>query len=540
SWLIGLFMRPLSLGFNYAYQSIEQRYHRLLASALNKQVTTLLLTCAMTLGSISLLPRLGMELIPPMDQGEFYVEILLPPGTAVSETDKVLQQLANSIKQRTEVKHTYSQAGSGGLMTSDTRRGGENWGRLQVVLEDHNAYEAITDILRQSARRIPELEVNIEQPELFSFKTPLEIELSGYDLAVLKHSADNLAKALADSARLTDINTSLRDGQPELSIRFDHARLAALGMDAPTVAQRIAQRIGGTIASQYTVRDRKVDILVRSQLSERDQVSDIDRLIINPDSEQPIPLSAVAEVSLQLGPSAINRTSQQRVALISANLAYGDLSDAVAEAEQILAKQHLPTSVQARFGGQNEEMEQSFQSLKIALILAIFLVYLVMASQFESLLHPLLILFAVPMALAGSILGLFITQTHLSVVVFIGLILLAGIVVNNAIVLVDRINQLRSEGTEKLEAIRVAAKSRLRPIMMTTLTTVLGLLPMALGLGDGAEMRAPMAITVIFGLSISTLLTLIVIPVLYALFDRKVYRVVLTPSVAHDAPEARP
>ncbi|MGL4938503.1 efflux RND transporter permease subunit, partial [Shewanella sp.] len=444
------------------------------------------------------------------------------------------------IKQRTEVKHTYSQAGSGGLMTSDTRRGGENWGRLQVVLEDHNAYEAITDILRQSARRIPELEVNIEQPELFSFKTPLEIELSGYDLAVLKHSADNLAKALADSARLTDINTSLRDGQPELSIRFDHARLAALGMDAPTVAQRIAQRIGGTIASQYTVRDRKVDILVRSQLSERDQVSDIDRLIINPDSEQPIPLSAVAEVSLQLGPSAINRTSQQRVALISANLAYGDLSDAVAEAEQILAKQHLPTSVQARFGGQNEEMEHSFQSLKIALILAIFLVYLVMASQFESLLHPLLILFAVPMALAGSVLGLFITQTHLSVVVFIGLILLAGIVVNNAIVLVDRINQLRSEGTEKLEAIRVAAKSRLRPIMMTTLTTVLGLLPMALGLGDGAEMRAPMAITVIFGLSISTLLTLIVIPVLYALFDRKVYREGLTPSVAHDAPEARP
>ncbi|MGL4639669.1 MAG: efflux RND transporter permease subunit [Shewanella sp.] len=540
SWLIGLFMRPLSLGFNYAYQSIEQRYHRLLASALNKQVTTLLLTCAVTLGSISLLPRLGMELIPPMDQGEFYVEMLLPPGTAVSETDKVLQQLANSIKQRTEVKHTYSQAGSGGLMTSDTRRGGENWGRLQVVLEDHNAYEAITDILRQSASRIPELEVNIEQPELFSFKTPLEIELSGYDLAVLKHSADNLAKALADSARLTDINTSLRDGQPELSIRFDHARLAALGMDAPTVAQRIAQRIGGTIASQYTVRDRKVDILVRSQLSERDQVSDIDRLIINPDSEQPIPLSAVAEVSLQLGPSAINRTSQQRVALISANLAYGDLSDAVAEAEQILAKQHLPTSVQARFGGQNEEMEHSFQSLKIALILAIFLVYLVMASQFESLLHPLLILFAVPMALAGSVLGLFITQTHLSVVVFIGLILLAGIVVNNAIVLVDRINQLRSEGTEKLEAIRVAAKSRLRPIMMTTLTTVLGLLPMALGLGDGAEMRAPMAITVIFGLSISTLLTLIVIPVLYALFDRKVYREVLTPSVAHDAPEARP
>lgn len=209
------------------------------------------------------------------------------------------------------------------------------------------------------------------------------------------------------------------------------------------------------------------------------------------------------------------------MALVSANLAYGDLSDAVAQAQQILSTQVLPASVQARFGGQNEEMEHSFQSLKIALILAVFLVYLVMASQFESLLHPLLILFAVPMALAGSVLGLYITQTHLSVVVFIGLIMLAGIVVNNAIVLVDRINQLRAEGVQKLEAIKVAAKSRLRPIMMTTLTTVLGLLPMALGLGDGSEVRAPMAITVIFGLSLSTLLTLIVIPVLYALFDRK-------------------
>ena len=521
SWLLGLIMRPLSSGFNFVYHSTESIYHKLLAIALRKQLATMLFTLGFTGACISLLPRLGMELIPPMNQGEFYVEILLPPGTAVGETDRILQQLALSIKDRPEVKHAYSQAGSGGLMTSDTARGGENWGRLQVELVDHSAYHQVTQVLRDTARRIPALEAKIEQPELFSFKTPLEIELTGYDLTLLKRSADSLVSALSASDRFADINTSLRDGQPELSIRFDHARLAALGMDAPTVANRIAQRVGGTVASQYTVRDRKIDILVRSQLDERDQISDIDTLIINPDSSQPIALSAVAEVSLQLGPSAINRISQQRVALVSANLAYGDLSDAVAEAQRILAAQVLPASVQARFGGQNEEMEHSFQSLKIALILAVFLVYLVMASQFESLLHPLLILFAVPMALAGSVLGLYITQTHLSVVVFIGLIMLAGIVVNNAIVLVDRINQLRSEGVEKLEAIRVAAKSRLRPIMMTTLTTVLGLLPMALGLGDGAEVRAPMAITVIFGLSLSTLLTLIVIPVLYAMFDRK-------------------
>ena len=523
SGVLGIILHPICAGFNAVYRVIESFYYRILRQALRHQLVTVIIALVLTVASSSLLPRLGMELIPPMNQGEFYVEILLPPGTEVSETDAVLQQLALSIKDRNDVKHAYSQAGSGGLMTSDTARGGENWGRLQVVLADHLAFDAVSQVFRQTTRNIPELEAQIEHPELFSFKTPIEIELTGYDLTLLKRSADKLVKALAENDRFSDINTTLRDGQPELSIRFDHERLAALGMDAPTVANRIAQRVGGTVASQFTVRDRKVDILVRSELSERDQISDIESLIINPDSNQPIPLNAIAEVHLQIGPSAINRISQQRVAIVSSNLAYGDISEAVVEANKLLAQQQFPSSIQARFGGQNEEMEHSFDSLKIALVLAIFLVYLVMASQFESLLHPLLILIAVPMAVAGSIVGLFITGTHLSVVVFIGLIMLAGIVVNNAIVLVDRINQLRREGIDKLTAINDAAQSRLRPILMTTLTTTLGLLPMAIGMGDGSEVRAPMAITVIFGLSISTLLTLIVLPALYALFDRKQY-----------------
>ncbi|MEZ9139253.1 MULTISPECIES: efflux RND transporter permease subunit [unclassified Shewanella] len=524
SWLFSLVMRPLSTGFNFFYHFIERIYHGVLKHAMSHKVVTVVIAVMLTLGAGSLFPRLGVELIPPMNQGEFYVEILLPPGTAVQKTDAVLEQLAYSISDNEDVKHTFSQAGSGGLMTSDTARGGENWGRLQVVLENTHAFDSVAATLRETARRIPALDAKIEHPELFSFKTPLEIELSGYDLAQLKHSGDQLVSALSQSNRFSDINTSLRDGQPEISIRFDHARLAALDLDAPTVASRIAHRVGGTIASQYTVRDRKVDILVRSELAERNNIEDVNALIINPNSEHAIPLSAVADVSLQVGPSAINRVSQQRVAIVSANLSYGDLSEAVKEAQQILNQQQFPSSIQARFGGQNEEMEHSFESLKIALILAVFLVYLVMASQFESLLHPLLILVAVPMAVGGSVIGLFITGTHISVVVFIGLIMLAGIVVNNAIVLVDRINQLRKEGIEKDQAISTAAKSRLRPIMMTTLTTTLGLLPMAIGVGDGSEIRAPMAITVIFGLSMSTMLTLLVIPALYGIFDKKDYQ----------------
>ncbi|WP_153914351.1 efflux RND transporter permease subunit [Shewanella sp. TC10] len=524
SWLFSLVMRPLSAGFHLFYRFIERIYHRVLKHAMAHKVVTVIIAIILTVGAGSLFPRLGVELIPPMNQGEFYVEILLPPGTAVQKTDSVLEELAYSISDSEDVKHTFSQAGSGGLMTSDTARGGENWGRLQVVLANTQAFDTVAATLRETARRIPALDAKIEHPELFSFKTPLEIELSGYDLAQLKQSGDQLVSALSQSTRFSDINTSLRDGQPEISIRFDHARLAALDLDAPTVASRIAHRVGGTIASQYTVRDRKVDILVRSELAERNNIEDVNALIINPNSQHAIPLSAVADVSLQVGPSAINRVSQQRVAIVSANLSYGDLSEAVKEAQLILNQQQFPSSIQARFGGQNEEMEHSFESLKIALVLAVFLVYLVMASQFESLLHPLLILFAVPMAVGGSVIGLFITGTHISVVVFIGLIMLAGIVVNNAIVLVDRINQLRKEGIEKDQAISTAAKSRLRPIMMTTMTTTLGLLPMAIGVGDGSEIRAPMAITVIFGLSMSTMLTLLVIPALYGIFDKKNYQ----------------
>ncbi|MGL4475890.1 MAG: efflux RND transporter permease subunit [Shewanella sp.] len=525
SWMLGLLMRPISSGFNFFYEQCARLYRHILTKALKRSWLTLALTLCLPLSTLLLIPRLGIELIPPMNQGLIYVDILLPPGADVEQTDKVLAQLNQSISSELGVSHVFSQAGTGGLMTSDTRRGGENWGRLQISLKDPSAFNAISNKLREQAASIPELEVQIEAPELFSFDAPLQIELIGYDLQQLQQASELLVSRLNTSARFTDLASSLKDGQPELSIRFDHARLAQLGMTAPQVADTIARQIGGRVASQLTINDRKIDILIRSELEQRDNIADIEQMIINPGSPQSLPLHAVAEVSLATGPSAINRISQQRVAMITANLAYGDLREAVNEARALLNEVDVPASLQVRFGGQNEEMQQSFLSLKIAIALAICLVYLVMASQFESLLHPLLILIVIPLAIAGSVLGLFISGTHISVVVFIGFIMLTGIVVNNAIVLIDKINQLREAGEEKLAAITLAAHSRLRPILMTTLTTALGLLPMALGIGEGSEVRAPMAITVICGLLFSTLLTLVVIPVLYQVFDRKNYQV---------------
>ncbi|QIZ75995.1 efflux RND transporter permease subunit [Ferrimonas lipolytica] len=524
SKMLSLLFKPVDWLFNRGYRAIEWFYPRLLGAALKQRALTLLLALVFTASAGWIAPRLGMELIPAMNQGEFYLDLHLPPGTEVQQTDRVLAQLAQTVLPLKGVAHAYSQAGSASQMASSSSRNGENWGRLQVVLNDSTQQAAVMAALRQHARTIPDLESELKQPQLLSFKQPIAIEISGYDLAQLRRASHRIATALTNDGRFSDISNSLRDGQPELAIRFDHARLAALGLTAPQVAQQVATMVGGSLASRYTLADRKIDIQVRALQQQRDQIDDISALVINPNSSRPIPLAAVATIIESVGPAAISRIDQQRVTIISAGINYGSLSEGVAHAKQLLAQLPLAPGLELNFGGQNEEMEQSSQSLYIALGLAMFLVYIVMASQFESFRQPLLILAAVPMALAGSVFGLWLTGTQLSVLVFIGFIMLCGIVVNNAIVLLDRINQLRLQQLSLVDAIEQAAANRLRPIIMTTLTTILGLLPMLIGFGDGAELRAPMAMTVIFGLGLATILTLVVLPVLYATFITKELR----------------
>ncbi|GAA0344494.1 efflux RND transporter permease subunit [Bowmanella denitrificans] len=522
--LFGLLLRPFQWGFEKGFNILEHAYQVMLRAAMRQRMLTLSGILAVSLLSLALIPRLGMELIPPMSQGEFHVEVNLSTGARLEDTDQVLEKLALFTQQLPNVQRTYSLAGTGSLMNASPSQGGDYWGKLNVVMtpgssatDESNTMDAMRDYLRTQAG----ITAKFGKPEMFSFSTPMEIQLTGYDLSMLSRYANELVSLLETNNRFADVKSTLRAGHPELKIYFNHAKLAQLGLSAADVSKLIAAKIGGEVASRYAIDDRKVDILVRTQEQQRDSVQDIAGITVNPGGSPAIPLEAVADIQMSVGPSEITRVGQERVALISANLAYGDLGEAVTDVKQLLAKLDLPLSMQARIAGQNEEMQVSFDSLKFALLLAVFMVYLVMASQFESLLHPFLILFTVPLACAGSIYGLYITGTNISVVVFIGLIMLAGIVVNNAIVLVDRINQLRESGSDKHDAIFAAASSRLRPILMTTLTTTLGLLPMAIGLGEGAEIRTPMAVTVICGLLFATVLTLLLIPVLYSLFDRK-------------------
>ena len=520
--------KPLAWCFAVMFSGIEKAYDRLLSLALSARVAVLTISIVVTGLSVVLLPRLGMELIPSMSQGEFSVEVSLPAGARIDQTDRLLAQLAAVAQQQDGVARTYSLAGTGSLVSAAPSQGGDHWGRLNVVMQpasDDVALHQVRDALRDYLSHQAGVQSQFGEPELFSFDSPIQIEIQGYDLTQLMATSQRITDSMQADDRFADVTSTLRSGNPELKIAFNHAKLARLDLDAPTVSELIAAKIGGKVATRYSMEDRKVDVLVRTRDTQRDNISDISAIIVNPGSERPIPLAAVADVYMSVGPSEITRIGQQRVALIEANLTYGDLAQGVAAAQRVIDNTNMPLSLRAEIAGQSEDMQQSFQSLQLALALAVFMVYLVMASQFESLLHPLLILFAVPLAGVGSIYGLWLTGTHLSVVVFIGLIMLAGIVVNNAIVLVDRINQLRAQGMEKQEAIIAAGKTRLRPIIMTTLTTILGLLPMAVGFGQGAEVRTPMAVTVIFGLLFSTLLTLVLLPVLYSLFDTKKFEV---------------
>ena len=325
----------------------------------------------------------------------------------------------------------------------------------------------------------------------------------------------------SDVAVRADIKSSLDAGNPEIQIIFDRRRLAELEINVQSVAQIVREKIQGNIATEYETGDRKIDVRVRAREQDRQDIEDLKRLVIGTRDGVPISLSSLADITIKEGPADIRRADQERAAIITANLAGRDLGSVISDIEREVGALSLPRDFSVEIGGQRREMSSSFDSLRFAILLAILLVYLVMAAQFESLLQPLIILFAVPFGLSGVIFILLVFGTSISVIVLIGVIMMAGIVVNNAIVLVDYINRLKRTGMDAAQAVLEASKVRLRPILMTTATTVLALMPMALSHGEGWEIRAPLALTVIGGLTFSTLVTLILIPSVYtAIYSR--------------------
>ena len=490
--LAGLVLFPVIAPLLHLFQKIYDRlaaaYRGIIVAALAHRgsiISAAALSFALCLFAI--MPRLGRELIPVAQQSEFSLDISLPVGTPLDQTSAIVQGIEGRLSTPPEVERLTTTIGVDPDDTTSSDKG-EHSAELTVKLSNATAKDraaAVTEQLRQVASVIPEAQVKVSHPELFSFKMPVEVEIHGEGLTTLRQLSGIVESKLAALPHVVDVKSFLQRGNPELQIIYDRDRLADLGLNLAEVAERVHQKVRGSVATNLRRKVRNIDIRVRLQEEDRLGIEEVERLVINPEGQIPIPLASVADVRIGEGPSEIRRINQQRSALLTANIRNSDLGTATESIFQTLRGMDFPEGYSFLISGQKEEMDRSQKSMIFALALAIFLVYVVMASQFESLLHPFILIFSVPLGLVGVAVVLFLGGIPLSLVVFIGLIMLAGIVVNNAIVLVDYINNLRAKGMEKESAIVQACSVRLRPILITTATTVLALLPMSLGLGEG-------------------------------------------------------
>ncbi len=471
--------------------------------------------------------QLQSELLPEVHQSEFTFEAALPVGTPLDETVAVLGEVERAILDRKDELEIETLLVMYGFDTSNMKRSdeGEHFAKFKVLLkpteQPKETENQVVAAIRRLFQDVPDINTRVTRPVLFSSKKPVVIQINGEDLPELKQYSDEATALLSKSPELADVEPSLRSGAPEVQISYDRQQIIRHGLNINYVANQVRDLVKGSEATRLNRKDRRVPIVVRLAESDREQVADVGKLTINPGAETPIPLNSIAALTVGEGPSEIRRIDGKRVALVEANIGGGSLGAAVQAAQTALTEGiDWPVYMDFLITGQNKEWERSRGSLFLALGLSMFLVYVIMASQFESLIQPFIIMFTIPMAFVGTVIGLKILGINLSVVVFLGMIMLAGIVVNNAIVLVDYTNTLRGRGMSLVDAIVKAGHVRLRPILMTTATTVLGLLPMALGMGDGAEIRTPMAVAVICGLLTSTFLTLLIIPTIYYLFGR--------------------
>ena len=518
--------RPVSRGFDRALDALASAYPRALVRALRARPVVLGVALLAFAGAIALVPTLGFDLIPTFSQGEFAFRIELPEGTPLEATDAWVAAAARNLEGDPRIGSYASITGGKGFALTATGSEGENVGRIQVRMADGAGGEEEQAVIAELRSRLAgaagggAVRFELERPTVFTFRPPIEVEVYGDDLGRVHEAASAVAARLEEVPGLVDVRSSAELGNPELQIRFLREPLARLGLDLAQVAATVRGKVQGDVATRLTEGDREIDVVVRSLPSGEASTADVRDLIVGQRDGVPIYLESVAAVELADGPTEIRRIGQKRAAVVSASLAGRDMGAAAGDVRSALAQLPMPASVTAELSGQEEERRRSLGSLMFAMALAIFLVYLVMASQFESFVHPFVVIFSLPLGAIGVVAALALTGRPLDVVAMIGAVMLAGIVVNNAIVLIDAVNQRRRAGMPRDEALVAAGSDRLRPILMTSATTILGLAPMALGLGEGAELRAPLAITVIGGLLCATPLTLLVIPVVYSLFDR--------------------
>ncbi len=512
--------------FGSGLERLKVFYGRLLAWSLDNRRKVVGLAAAVFIGSLALIPLVGAEFFPAMDEGTVSVQIEMPRGTAVGATDRVAAQVEGVVAGFPEVETVFVSAGSGGQMGM-SGMGVTSADRAQVDVtlvplgERNRSAEEVAEALRKELRHIPGATFRVNASSGFHMGggAPLEIRLKGDDLDTLARLGQQAAAVIAGVPGTRDVKSSLEEGRPEARVLVDRDRAAVYGLSVAQVASTVRSALHGDVATRYRVGGDEIDVRVRLTEEARRHLADLDNLLLTAPNGQQVPLRDVAHVVLGESPVAVNRDDQARTVTISAQLEGRDLASVDRDARAALKGMVLPSGYYFETGGEAEEMAETFAELAFALLLAVILIYIVLAVLFESLFFPFVIMFAVPLSLTGMTLGLLLTDRTFSMPAFIGVIVAVGIVSKNGIVLIDYVNQLRRRGMERDEAIRTAGPVRLRPILMTTLTTVGAMFPISLGLGEGAEFQAPLATVIIGGLVFSTVISLLVVPVIYSIFD---------------------
>lgn len=497
-------------------------YKKVLGLSLKHRFITIALSIGMFLVSLVMVISVGAEFFPATDEGMINISVSLPAGSEIKEIDDVLNDIRASIDQIPEVQSLFTSSGGGGVMGI----GGGSQGSISVLLKDledrDRSAKEISDEIRTLVKDIPGAEISVSESSMIMLGMNMEaisISIKGDDLDTLKNIGDDF-KALIEKVEGTrEVATSFDDGIPQVQIIADRGIASQYGLTSAQIGTAVVNTLSGSNITKYKINGDEIDVVLKGDNVYGESISYLGMLPVETPLGTTVPLSEIAEIKVEKGPISITRENQVRILTVSGSVVGRDVQSVTTEIQDLLKGYTMPYGYSYVFGGEIEQIQETFQDLGLVMIMAIILVYMIIAAQFESLIQPLSIMFSVPLALSGGFIALFITGLPLNVIGIIGLIILVGVVVNNAIVLVDYINIRRKRGEDRTAAIMKAGPIRIRPIMMTALTTILGLVPMSLGLGEGAELTQSMGVVVIGGLSLATVLTLVVVPVMYTIFD---------------------
>jgi HAE1 family hydrophobic/amphiphilic exporter-1 len=511
-------------------EKMDDGYRSLIERALHHRPTIIGASAAVTILAFVLLPTIPTEMLPQTDEGEVQVSARFAPGTRFERQEAIALQMEEIVRANVpEMVGIMSNAGGGGGF------GGGGGGasvtvQLTPSVERLRSSDQIATDLRRVLVGLPGVQITTRSSGGNQQLTRLmggggdsrvAVEIRGNDLDQAKRISDDVLALIRDVPGIANPQLGREEGRPELAIRVDRPKAALLGLSVSGVANTIRTNISGTQAATFREHGKEFPIIVRLREEDRERSESVPDVLLSTPSGQVLPARTVLDLNPQSGPTQIQRKNQQRITRVNAELDAGAALGGVVQAVQArLPEVDVPQGFSVGFGAEVEQQAQAFQQLQVLLVLGVLLVYAVMASQYESLRDPFIVMFSVPVAAIGVVLALKLTSTTFSLQAYIGVIMLAGIVVSNAILLVDYTNILRRRDKLELrEAVAVAGRTRLRPILMTSLATMLGLVPMALGIGEGAELQAPLARVVIGGLLASTLVTLVLVPSVYTLFE---------------------